>query len=487
MRSILEAYYEPQFSDLSHGFRPKRGCHTALRIIRRWGGINWFIEGDIKGCFDNINHERLLSILRENIHDNRFIRLMEELLKAGYLEDWNYEPTLSGTPQGGILSPLLANIYLDRLDTFVETDLIPRFTKGKSRKGSGAYRTLQSRMLRMKYKGDWNTAKVLRKRLQQMPSTDTQDPNFRRLPYIRYADDFLLGFTGPKAEAHEIKTRLKEFLSKDLKLELSGDKTLIPHANTEAARFLGYDIKRLMEDSKHDKDDRRCVNSQLSLRVPKDVVHERCNFYKEHGRILHRAELRSDSDYNIVCLYQSQYRGYMQYYTLAQNINILRRLQWVMTVSLLKTLAAKHKTRVNEVVRKYKSTVQTSEGPRSCFEVKVERKEKTPLVARFGGIPLKRQTWTEIEDHPPNIFYQSGRVELLQRLLAETCEYCGSTDDTEVHHIRKLADVNKRSGRGKPTWMQVMAARRRKTLVVCRTCHLAIHAGKMDIPKASDG
>lgn len=138
MRSILEAYYEPQFSENSHGFRPQHGCHTALADIQRaWHGTKWFIEGDIKGCFDNIDHEVLLSLLREKIRDNRFLILVSNLLKAGYLEDWRYNKTHSGTPQGGVISPILANIHLDRLDKYVEGTLIPEFTRGKVRKAKG--------------------------------------------------------------------------------------------------------------------------------------------------------------------------------------------------------------------------------------------------------------------------------------------------------------------------------------------------------------
>ena len=132
---ILEAYYEPQFSDRSHGFRPDRGCHTALsEVVTHWTGVRWFVEGDIKGCFDNIDHEVLLSVLGEKLHDNRFLRLLKYLLKAGYLEDWKYGRTLSGTPQGGVVSPILSNIYLDRLDKFVETVLIPAHTRGTARR-----------------------------------------------------------------------------------------------------------------------------------------------------------------------------------------------------------------------------------------------------------------------------------------------------------------------------------------------------------------
>jgi retron-type reverse transcriptase len=135
IRSLLEAYYEPQFSSRSHGFRPGRGCHSALaEISDSWRGTAWFIEGDISQCFDRLDHSIVRSILAEKIHDNRFLRLIDGLLQAGYLEDWRYHETLSGAPQGGVLSPLLSNIYLDRLDKYVETELLPAHNRGDRRK-----------------------------------------------------------------------------------------------------------------------------------------------------------------------------------------------------------------------------------------------------------------------------------------------------------------------------------------------------------------
>jgi group II intron reverse transcriptase/maturase len=279
MRAILDAYYEPQFNPCSHGFRPKRGCHTALREIQKWGVTTWFIEGDIKGCFDNIDHAILLSILREKIHDNRFIRLIENLLKAGYLEEWRYHKTLSGTPQGGIISPLLSNIFLDRMDKYVEAVLLPHYNKGERRKRSKEYAVTQMRMLTRKKKGRVEEYKELRKQLQSMPSYDMTDPDFRRLRYVRYPDDFLLGFIGPKEEAQKIKEQLRGYLAEILKLELSEEKTLLTHVRTERARFLGYEITRFHDDTRHDKDGRRSINGDISLQIPKDVVNARCQLY----------------------------------------------------------------------------------------------------------------------------------------------------------------------------------------------------------------
>ena len=240
IRMLLEAYYEPQFSGCSHGFRPKRGCHTALsEVANTWTGTTWFIEGDISDCFGSLDHEVMLSILAEKIHDNRFLRLIKQMLQAGYLEDWVWNATLSGAPQGGVASPVLSNIYLDRLDKFVETVLIPEYTRGSGRAKNPRYFEVWRAIRRARALGDRARERELRKQLRALPSGDPADPGYRRLKYLRYADDHLLGFTGPKAEAEEIRQRLAEFLREDLKLELSQEKTLITHGRTGAARFLG--------------------------------------------------------------------------------------------------------------------------------------------------------------------------------------------------------------------------------------------------------
>src|SRR6266567_1996410 len=190
IRLLLDAYLEPQFSPNSHGFRPERGCHTALReIYHHWKGSVWFIEGDISKCFDALSHELLLSILRETIKDQRFLRLISGLLKAGYLEDWRWNQTYSGTPQGSIVSPILANLYLDKLDKFVENVLIPQYTKGTKRKANKAYENLMHRASYLTRTGRKEEARVVRKQAQRLPSIDPCDPDYRRLRYCRYADD----------------------------------------------------------------------------------------------------------------------------------------------------------------------------------------------------------------------------------------------------------------------------------------------------------
>ena len=479
IRMILEAYYEPQFSDRSHGFRPNRGCHTALSdVVNTWKGTRWFVEGDIKGCFDNIDHDVLLSVLGEKLHDNRFLRLLKYLLKAGYVEDWKYGRTLSGTPQGGIVSPILANIYLDRLDKFVENVLIPAHTRGTERRRNRPYGLLMDRAAYHRRAGNHELALQLRKRMQQLPSRDPYDPGYRRLRYVRYADDFVLGFIGPKAEAEQIKESLETFLRGSLKLELSREKTLITHATSQAAKFLGYELINQQANDRFDQRGRRSVNGQIGLRVPAKVIEQHRQAYMKNGEPIHRSMLIHDEDYSIVDRYQSEFRGVVEYYRLAVNVSYFGRLQWVMSQSLAKTLAAKHKTTCRKIVRRYKSIVHTAHGKRVCLKVvKEQGNGKRPKVTQFGGIPLKRNRQAVLVDRQPQR-YRTDRNELIKRVEADKCEMCDSTVDVEVHHIRALRDLNVKGQREKPKWVQIMAARKRKTLVVCRTCHVDIHHGR---------
>ncbi|WP_406003125.1 reverse transcriptase domain-containing protein [Streptomyces sp. NBC_00829] len=472
IRLLLEAYYEPTLSDRSHGFRPRRGCHTALREVdHTWTGTSWFIEGDIADCFGSLDHQVLLSILGEKIHDQRFLRLVRNMLKAGYLEDWRWGATLSGAPQGGVASPILSNIYLHKLDEFIETVLIPDYTRGKRRARNPAYLELQNLLAKARRRGDRVQARKLRQRMVSLPSADPDDPAYRRLRYIRYADDHLLGFTGPKAEAEQIKQRLDQFLRDELKLELSQEKTLITHARTGAARFLGYEITTQHNDTKKTGRYRR-INGQIALRVPQDVIKSKCAPYLARGEPAKKTALINSSDHAIVATFGTVYRGVVQYYLLAGDVFRLHRLQWV--TSMLKTLAAKHRSSVSKMAAKHKARIDTPNGPRVCFEARIERKNRKPLVARFGGIPLQRQRAAELADREP-VRVDYPQKELIARLLADTCEICGSKGNVQVHHVRALADLA-HAGWQPSDWARVMLHRRRKTVVACDVCHDRIHS-----------
>jgi hypothetical protein len=398
------------------------------------------------------------------------------MLKAGYMEDWKWHATLSGTPQGGVVSPLLANIYLNELDRYIETELLPDFNKGK-RTPNPTYRHYAFKKAQAKKKGNRDAFKAADQLLHSVPSYDVYDPTYRRLRYIRYADDFLLAFSGPKDEAVSIKEALATFLRDSLCLNLSKTKTLVTHGRSKSARFLGYDISVGHNDSWRDTAGRRNANSEIILRLPADALQKFCRRYMKGNKPVHDPVRMRTSDYDIVMYYNTAFRGYVQYYKLAQNLHRLNKLEWVMSTAMLKTLAAKHQSTVQKMADKYKCVLKTEHGSLKGFRVVVQRKDKPPLIAEFGGIPLVTQARvSKITDFV--IHHKVGRNDLLTRLLAEVCEMCGGTENIEVHHIRKLADLQRFGRKEKPKWVELMSARRRKTLVVCKKCHSAIHAGQ---------
>lgn len=485
IRSLLEPYYEAKFHNSSHGFRPNRGCHTALQACKKqFIGAVWFIEGDIKGCFDNINHEKLINILEESIDDTRFIRLIKDMLEAGYLEEWQYHATHSGTPQGGVISPLLANIYMHKLDEYVENTLKTIYNKGKVRKRNAKYNSIVHAMKKAKRRDDMETWKMLQQEQRQTPYGMQDDPDYRRLSYVRYADDFILSFIGPKDEAKDIKDNLKQFLKETLMLEMSDEKTLITHAKTEKARFLGYDIKVIQDNGqistgsnalgKHNK---RAINGKIRLEMPTEKVREITKRFMENGEIVHSKRELSNDDFSIVTYYGAVYRGVANYYCMAHDrAKKMTQVQYVMETSMLKTLANKHQTSVAQEAKRHKVWLETPQGKRKAFQVQIQRPGKKPLIATFGGFSLAR------EDKPINDkiiqWWKSSRTEILDRMLANQCEYCGKETKCEVHHIKKLSELLKKENLA--GWKKMMAMRKRKTLVLCPECHDKLHAGKLD-------
>jgi group II intron reverse transcriptase/maturase len=481
LRSLLEPYYEPRFSPHSHGFRPERSCHSALRDIKdRWRGTIWFIEGDIKGCFDNIDHEILLKIIRRDIHDDRLLRLLDGLLRAGYMEDWRYHETTCGTPQGGIISPLLSNIYLNELDRYVEGTLGPQYTRGEHRRSNPPYTRICHLLTEARRAGDRKAVKRLQAERRKLLCSEPCDPDYRRLRYVRYADDFLLGFVGPASEAREIRDRLGEFLEQELKLTLSMEKTLITHAADEKAHFLGYEIKVIRCGSRIAEIGRRLSNGNITLMMPRAVVSKYRKRFSKSGKVIHRAELLNDSVYTIIQRYQTVLVGVYNYWCMASNVSKrMGHIKIILQTSLLKTLAGKLKKKVRRIVKMYRVPDQEY----TTFRVSVARPGKEPLVATFGGMSFKknpdgmgkdgfdaRRAW-----HRP----AGCRSEVVMHLLAGQCALCG-VKGVEMHHIRKLADIDRPGRRPKQPWEKIMSARRRKTIPVCHRCHDDIHAGRHD-------
>ena len=490
VRMILEAIYEGHFETTSHGFRPKRSCHTALLHIQKtFNGAKWFIEGDIKGFFDNIDHDVLVGILRERISDDRFIRLIRKFLKAGYVEDWTFHNTYSGTPQGGIVSPILANIYLDKLDKYVK-EYIQHFDKGTKRRPGKESNNLANerkrtvRKLKKVKDGTEKAALVARlKAIEQeraaFPSGDEMDGSYRRLKYIRYADDFILGVIGSKEDALRIKEDIKSFLSESLALELSEEKTLITHTG-KSAKFLGYEIT--VTRNNHQRRDvqgrlRRTYGKRVRLNVSMATLRDKLLEYGameiklRNGKEIWKPKCRSglifNDDLEILDRYNRETVGFCNYYLIANNCVVLHNFRYIMEYSMYKTFAGKYRSTVRKINKKYRLN--------KLFTVKYE--QKGVIKSRtFYKTSFKRRTtaFNGSCDIEPYSIADVSRTNLTDRLKAEKCELCGATGKLIMHHVRNLKDL-----KGKESWERLMSARKRKTIALCPSCHRLRHLGKV--------
>ena len=490
VRMILEAIYEGHFETTSHGFRPKRSCHTALLHIQKtFSGAKWFIEGDIKGFFDNIDHDVLVGILRERISDDRFIRLIRKFLKAGYVEDWTFHNTYSGMPQGGIVSPILANIYLDKLDKYVK-EYIRHFDMGTKRRPGKESNDLANerkrtvRKLKKIKDGTEKAALVARlKAIEQeraaFPSGDEMDGSYRRLKYIRYADDFILGVIGSKEDALRIKEDIKSFLSESLALELSEEKTLITHTG-KSAKFLGYEIT--VTRNNHQRRDvqgrlRRTYGKRVRLNVSMATLRDKLLEYGameiklRNGKEIWKPKCRSglifNDDLEILDRYNRETVGFCNYYLIANNCVVLHNFRYIMEYSMYKTFAGKYSSTVRKINKKYRLN--------KLFTVKYE--QKGVIKSRtFYKTSFKRRTtaFNGSCDIEPYSIADVSRTNLTDRLKAEKCELCGATGKLIMHHVRNLKDL-----KGKESWERLMSARKRKTIALCPSCHRLRHLGKV--------
>lgn len=487
---ILEAIYEGHFETTSHGFRPKRSCHTALLHIQKtFSGAKWFIEGDIKGFFDNIDHDVLVGILRERISDDRFIRLIRKFLKAGYVEDWTFHNTYSGMPQGGIVSPILANIYLDKLDKYVK-EYIRHFDMGTKRRPGKESNDLANerkrtvRKLKKVKDGTEKAALVARlKAIEQeraaFPSGDEMDGSYRRLKYIRYADDFILGVIGSKEDALRIKEDIKSFLSESLALELSEEKTLITHTG-KSAKFLGYEIT--VTRNNHQRRDvqgrlRRTYGKRVRLNVSMATLRDKLLEYGameiklRNGKEIWKPKCRSglifNDDLEILDRYNRETVGFCNYYLIANNCVVLHNFRYIMEYSMYKTFAGKYRSTVRKINKKYRLN--------KLFTVKYE--QQGVIKSRtFYKTSFKRRTtaFNGSCDIEPYSIADVSRTNLTDRLKAEKCELCGATGKLIMHHVRNLKDL-----KGKESWKRLMSARKRKTIALCPSCHRLRHLGKV--------
>ena len=485
VRLILESIYEPNFSENSHGFRPRKSCEKRRK--RR------FVEGDIKACFDSFDHHVLIDILRRRIADEAFIALMWKFLKAGYMEQWEYHKTYSGTPQGSGISPILANIYLNELDRHI-ADYKASFDQGSSlkRKANPEYERLSGKIERTKRRNAkiWDeldeaerkqkaaALRNMKTEQRKLPRSDPFDANYKSLQYIRYADDFIIGIIGSKEDAEAVKSDLASYLSEKLKLTLSAEKTKITHTS-EFARFLGYDItvSRSQEIKKSKKGYKSRVYSAVvklytphekykakllelgAIRIKKDSIGQ------EHWKAIHRGKLINRTDIEILSKYNAEVRGLANYYALACNPTALAHFSSLMKYSMLKTFAAKYRTKVSKIKARYVKNGDFT----VAYETKSGRKES---VYYNKGFKRKTEPFFGQIDLLETYKRYAKPNGLLRKLRAKTCELCGAfCDDIEIHQVKRLKDLT-----GNTAWEELMRARHRKTLAVCPACHSQIHS-----------
>ncbi len=470
VKEILESIYEPVFSDSSHGFRPGRGCHSALNSIQ-YGckGATWVIEGDITSFFDNIDHDVLLDLISKKVDDGRVIELIRRFLKAGYIEDCSFKESELGSPQGGVLSPLLANIYLNELDKFVE-GLKTEYERGSKRRSNPEYEKLNSRRKRAIASGRTEDAEALSKEMKHTPTKDAMDDGFIRVKYVRYADDWCVFIIGSKALAMEIKDRIEAFLRDSLHLELSPTKTHVTNLAHERIRFLGYEIHKLT------REDGIRRSGCISFSVPADVIRKRISDCTKNGKPCARDDLVNRSVEEIIGKYASEMNGLYNYYSLASNVSgRLYRLVWYHRGSLLKTIAKKERSSVRKVLRKYRREVRRPDGRGTTRTVCVMDGDK--MVAYYPVAGFRKKQYRPKPE--PDGIKELG-PKLKERILSCTCEVCGCKGPVEVHHIRSLKQtVEKYEGKRMPYWVSLMQNMRSKTLVLCKGCHRKLHSEKL--------
>lgn len=486
VRLLLEAIYEGHFEGTSHGFRPHRSCHTALGMIQKsFAGAKWFIEGDIKGFFDNIDHNVLISILRERISDERFLRLIRKFFNAGYVEDWKYNKTYSGTPQGGIISPILANIYLDKFDKYIK-EYAAKFRKGDRRSINPEYWRLNNKKNRLKQKLQKTSDEQMRKNYlyeiaqlsKQMLSTphkDAMDADFRRLQYVRYADDFLISVIGSKSECETIKADITQFMREQLKLELSDEKTLITHAQ-DKAKFLGYEIFIRKSDAvKRNRDGvlKRDFNGAVVLTLNSAVIQKKLTEYnalevrnidgKDIWWSKPRRYMTPMKPEDILAQYNAEIRGLYNYYSLAANVSKeCASFAFIMKMSMFKTLGWKLNTSARKVRQKYQKDKD--------FVIPYnDAKGKQKYRVFYNEGFKKRNAQFDVDyDKLPQTMYVPY-PSLVERLKDGRCELCGKDGKVVMHHVRTLTKL-----KGNNEWEKLMLQRHRKTLVVCEDCNSMI-------------
>lgn len=494
----LEPVLEDIFLNCSYGARPNKNCHHVLKQIKsKWQSVTWIINIDVQKYFDTINHDLLLKMLEEYV-DQATIELIRKLLKCGYIDFYNHQDTLEkskiGTPQGSLISPILSNLYLHQLDRLIVEKFLPEWNRGDERKFISGYQTRKiltaeekKVVSQLKIKGLEEAIGRLKHNEwvnEGLPSRDPSDDNFRRMYYARYVDDFIIGFTGSKAEAEELKSIIEAFLLDELKLKINETKSYISHSSSKDIKFLGFYIKyiqnnKIVKDPKVSGNDGSGLGYQLKstsinsaqLRVPTELLLRRAVDFG-YGKIRKSGTIRPTScrklcsldDKKIVIRFSSIIRGLMAYYSPANSLSDLWQIVAFYRKSCALTLADKHKFKTAaKVFKKY--------GPNLKVSDPIKKKETVlfypTTLKTTGNFKLGKRILTlsdSVLDPIKGSYKQNKKTE-------KTCQWphCDRTEGLEEHHVNPVRTIKNKNLSEYQMWLR---KKQRKTVTLCREHHL---------------
>jgi group II intron reverse transcriptase/maturase len=472
MNMVMEVVLEPQFLDTSHGFRPKRGCHTALRELRTWRGVPWIIEGDIKSFFDSIDHHILEQLLEKHFRERHLFNLYWKFVKAGYIEFENkkrkYITSTKGVPQGGILSPLLSNLMLHELDVFMrkiteERNLISR--NEKPTLNNPAYYKINNTLREARKRKDRTEVKAAL-RVRRRTRVRIPNPLHTQIKYVRYADDWLVGVWGNKSYAKQLKSDIALFLQ-SLKLTLSPEKTLITNTRLEKVKFLGVHIQRVAP--KNGPLLKPTLSGQIWMTAPLQIL---VNRLREKGfwRPGPNGPIPKGID-NFVALpvkdlilrFRTILAGLLNFYSFSDNIYSLRYIYHILRFSLLRTICKKFDIGIRECLRRY--------GP--SVSLTIHKWNGKTVKLTFDCPPLRRSPMSFLGLSPEGDSLQVKWKVSTLTALGQCCANCGDTLHIEMHHLKHLRTLNLKLD----SFGKMMARINRKQVPLCKPCHRRVHQG----------
>lgn len=478
---VLEPIYEPSFLINSHGFRPSKGCHSALKQIKDWfHGVTWVIESDISKCFPSIDHEILIALMRKRIKCNKTLALIKNLIKAGYVDLGIFSENKVGVQQGSILSPLLCNIYLHKLDKFL-FDMKADFSSKPSykRKKTPAYRKIQYQISKA---NNAEERKLYIKSLRKLHSKDLMDPKFRKLFYVRYADDFIIGVTGSHKEAQLILSKVCNFLSETLKLDLSAHKTHVVNFKKRSIHFLGTDIYGISRKEKptrtvkHPKW-KKCIKTRITPKVGMHApirkllnkLHANKFLKRNKYGVYKPTALRRMVNFDhadIIGYYNSVSRGMLNYYSFVDNYSRFGSIiKYLLLHSCALTLALKYKLRFkSKAFRRFGGKLKCKDSNKEFFLPNNFRRKNLFHINPTSVDLLISKKWNN---------------KLSKSNINKACVICG-TFPAEMHHVRKIRDLKQKYNKGKlDFFMMQMAAINRKQVPLCKVHHVGVHSNNL--------